>query len=144
MPFFKAQKLQRLADLLQRLQGEIEREGGEASSRVEEDLADAARRAGVDLEVARIADLPTLERVLAPGGDPAAGKCWAVAEVLFLDGLRARARGNDDDARALLEKARALYGLLGEGLRLPDGTPSPGERVRRIGELVDAGGESDP
>lgn len=131
MVFFKAQKLQRLADLLQRVQGEIERAGGESESRVEEGLAEAAGRAGLDLEVARIADLPTLERVLASSP----GKCWVVAEVLFLDGLRARSRGRSDEARALLEKARALYGHVGEGIDLPDGAPSPGERMRRIEEL---------
>lgn len=43
MVFFKAQKLQRLTRLLQRIQGEIDREGGEAAGRIEEDLADAAR-----------------------------------------------------------------------------------------------------
>lgn len=136
MVFFKAQKLQRLADLLQRVQGEIEREGGEPSSRVEEGLAEAARRAGLDLDVARIADLQTLERVLAPGESPGSGKCWAVAEILFLDGLQARSRGRDDDARTLLEKALVLYGHLGEGMHLPDGVPSPGARIRRIRELT--------
>ena len=139
MVFFKAQKMQRLADLLQRIQGEIDREGGEAAGRIEEDLADAARRAGVDLEVARIADVGTLERVLAPGGDPASGKCWAVAEVLFIDGLRARSVGDHGEAREVLEKARALYGLIGDGLRLPDGAPTPEERLRRIDELTSTG-----
>ena len=139
MVFFKAEKLQRLADLLQRIQGEIEREGGEASHRVEQDLTDAARRAGIDLDVARVADVGTLESVLAPGGDPGTGKCWAVAEVLFLDGLRAHGLDERGEARELLEKARALYGRVGDGLRLPEGAPTPTERIRRIDELIASG-----
>lgn len=140
MALFQGRKHQRIAELLQQVQAAIEAEGGEPggdpSHRIDEGLAEAAERAGVDLEVARLADLPTLRSVLAPGGVPDPAKCWAMAELLFLDGLRARMEEGLEAARPLLEKALGLYDLLEEDLDLPEGVPTPGERMHRIGELV--------
>jgi len=140
MVFFKAQKMQRLADLLQRVQGQIEREGGEATT-IEEDLRDVARRLGVDREVVRLADAETLVGVLASGGSPAPGKCWATAELLFMEALLLRARGRSEEAGPFLAKARRLYLLLGDGLELPAGAPEPEERLARIGAWIGEGRE---
>lgn len=136
MALFEGRKHQRTAELLQQVQAAIEAEGGEPSHRIDEGLAEAADRAGVDLEVARLADLATLRSVLGPGGVPDTAKCWAMAELLFLDGLRARAEEGEEAARRPLEKALGLYGLLDEDIDLPEGVPTPKERVERIQELL--------
>lgn len=138
MVFFKAEKLQRLAEVLQRVQKAIEEEGGDLT-RVENDLEETADVAGLDLEVARMADGPTLERVLTAGGGGSASRCWLAAELLFLDGLLAAGRGQAEAGRHRLEKARRLYralGSLGADLDLPDRATEPDERLRRLEELL--------
>lgn len=136
MVFFKAEKLQRLARLLQQVQKAIEEAGGDLPDS-EERLDEVARGAGLDLELARAADAPTLEMVLAGGGG-AGGRCWLAAEVLFLDGLLAAARGREAETRDRLEKARRLYRLVGPDLELPEDAPAPpDERLRRIEALLE-------
>lgn len=137
MVVFSTRRFQQLAELLQRIQGEIEGEGGELAATVEEGLDAAAREAGLDLQVARLIDAATLEALLTGGAHPDEGRVWAVAEVLYLDGLRARKQGMEDDSRRLLEKAAVLYGHVGDDLALPAGSPGPGERLLRIRELAE-------
>lgn len=136
MVVFSTRRFQRMVELLQRIQGQMEKEGGELAATVEEDLDAAAREAGLDLQVARLVDAATLEALLTGGAHPDEGRIWAVAEVLYMDGLRARRQGMEDDFRLLLEKAAALYGHIGDDLALPAGSPGPGERLREIGELA--------
>lgn len=138
MVVFSTKKYQLMAELLQRIQGQIEGEGGETWVRTEEDLFEAARQAGIDLETARIVDARTLEAILAGGASPDPGRCWAVAEVLYLDGLLAMARGEEEVAHSLLEKARGLYGHVDDDMVLPDEAVEPGERLRRIEEITGA------
>lgn len=135
MVFFKAEKLQRLADILRRVQEAVEAEGGELV-RAREELDEVGRRAGLDLEVARVTDAATLEGVLAVGGEGSSGRRWIAAEALFLDGLLAWAEGRDADALDRLEKARRLYRSLGEGLDLPEDATPPAARIRRADELA--------
>lgn len=138
MVLLKAQRLQRLAEKLSEIESRLDREGGELTE-VREGLEEAAARTGVDLETVRALDGPTLERTLSPGGRPDPGRFWAVAEVLYLDGLRARAQGEETTAAKLLEKARRLYGNVGGDLDLPEDAPTRDGRVRRIEELLGDG-----
>lgn len=138
MVLLKAQRLQRLAEKLGEIENRLEREGGETE--VREGLEAAAARTGVDLETARALDAATLQRALSPGGRPDPGRAWAVAEVLFLDGLRARAEDDPAAAARRLEKARRLYRGVGDGLDLPEGASGAADRLRRIEELL---GETD-
>ena len=138
MAVFSTKKYQRMAELLQRVQGEIEGEGGETLVRAEGGLEEAAREVGLALDVARLVDADTLVRTFAGGRDPDPGRCWAAAELLFLDGLLSRERGDGEGARDLLAKARALYGRIGEGLALPEGAVSAEERLRRLEALLGA------
>ncbi len=135
MVLLKAQRLQQLAEKLRQIENRLDREGGELTE-VREGLEEAAARTGVDLETVRTLDGPTLERTLSPGGRPDPGRFWAVAEVLYLDGLQARARGEPAAARRRLEKARRLYETGVEGIDLPDDSVSPADRLRRIEELL--------
>lgn len=134
MVFFKAQKMQRLAELLQRIQNAIEGEGGDLQE-AEDEMREVARTAGLDLAIARMADGPTLEAVLTAGSRDNEGRRWLAAEVLFVDGLLALRRGERGAAADRLEKARHLYRTLPEGLDLPREAVAPGERLRRIGEM---------
>lgn len=135
MVFFKAQKLQRLAELLQRVQSAIEGEGGDLV-RAEEEVRDVAGAAGLDLEIARLADAETLERVLTVGGPDSGSRRWLAAEALYLDGLLALGRGEETAGRDRLDKARVLYLTLATDLDLPESAVDPDERLRRIESLT--------
>lgn len=135
MIVLNAQQLQRLAESLLRLERLLELEGGDASH-VEEGLEEVAGRLGVHLEIARLAAPETLLEVVSPGERKDAGKLWAVGEVLFLDGVRALAEGEETAAREQWEKARVLLREVHEGIRLPEGTTPPSRRVREIDEML--------
>lgn len=163
MVFFKAQQMQRLAELLQRIQKAIEGEGGDLE-KAEEDMRELARTAGLDLEIARMADAATLEGVLTAGGRDTESRRWLAAEVLFVDGLLALRKGEPGlageegarpeasgdaadpiDATAAeavsadvldrLKKARHLYLTLPDALDLPEDAVQPKERLLRIAEM---------
>ncbi len=136
MVFFKAQQMQRLAELLQRIQKAIEGEGDDFQ-KAEDDMRELARTAGLDLEIARMADAATLEGVLTAGGRDTESRRWLAAELLFVDGLLARTRGEEGAAADRLGKARHLYRTLPDALDLPPGAVEPGERLRRIEEEED-------
>jgi hypothetical protein len=135
MIILNARQLQALAETLLRLERLLEAEGGDATG-IQDGLEEAAHRMGVHLAVVRLADAGTLLHLHGPegGGDP--GRLWATAELLYLDGLRARAEGETDGGDGLLRTARRLFQAVDPGLRLPPGTPSPTERVREIGRLL--------
>jgi hypothetical protein len=59
-----------------------------------------------------------------------------MAELLYLDGLQARAEGRRDDAADSLAKARLLFGLVEPGGGMLVGFPEAGERVREIEGLL--------
>lgn len=135
MVFFKAEKMQRLAELVQRVQKAIEDEGGDPS-RIERDLNEVARITGFDLEIARMADAATLESVLTVGGPGSESRCWSAAEALFLDGLLEIESGREAEGRDRLEKARRLYRIAGTGLDLPEAVAEPDRRLRRIEAIL--------
>ena len=126
-----AQKLQRLAEMLQEMERRQEAGGGEAHL-VEEGLEEVAVRIGVDREILKLATPETLLHVLSPGagGDP--GKLWVVAEILYLEHCRALARGDREEARAAGEKALLLYREVGGDLEIPDPAPSPEARIQDL------------
>lgn len=132
MIFFKAQKLQRLAELLQEIQRRQEAGGGEALL-AEDKLREVAIRIGVDLDVVRVATPDTLLGMLTPGRDPDPGKLWAVAEVLYLDWRAARAAGDTEAAADRRAKALLLYGAVGPEAALPAGVVPPAERMDELG-----------
>lgn len=133
MVLLKAQRLQQLARKLGEIEERLERGGGQLPG-VVEGLEEASARAGVELETARRLDADTLCRVLSPGGDPDPGRLWAVAEVLYLHGLTARAQG-DEAAECRLEKARRLFARVRDLPGLPEGAPAPEERIATISDM---------
>lgn len=135
MIFFKAQRLQRLAEQLMELQRRLEAGGGDATH-IREGLEEAARRMGADLDIIRLAHPDTVREVLNPGGGGDPGKIWAVGEILYLDGLRALAEGEEVEAEESLRKARRLLGSLAPDISLPDGATSPDVRLAELEELL--------
>lgn len=94
-------------------------------------LSSAATRIGFDLSLARAATPETILMLIAPFGEVEPGRCWMVAEVLFLDGLQAEAEDRFDDAMDAFEKSLPLYRLLEPGalhLELPEAV----ERVKAV------------
>lgn len=136
MVFFKAQKFQRLAELEARVQKALEEAGGAGLDWARDELASAAGMAGFDLETARLVDAGTLVTVLGAGGEGSAGRTWFAAETLYLDGLVARARGREADARDRWRKAEALYERLDPDARFPAAEATPEERLRTVEELT--------
>lgn len=146
MVILSAQRMQRLAERLQQMERSVEAGGGELEDATEEvtdrgpgrggdafdeELASTAARVGVELNTARRMDAATLSRALA-GGPGGGGRLWAAAEILFVDGLAARRRGDESAARSRWEKAAFLYRRAGTGVELPEGAPTPEERLDRI------------
>lgn len=146
MVLLKAQRLQRLAEKLGRIEARLARAAGEVETAeaegVETALEDAAAGTGVELTAVRRLDGATLERALWAGGRPDPGRLWAAAEVLWLDALRAEAEGEAAVAEDRLRKARRLYARAAEttGLQLPADAPTPEERLRAVDERLEGGG----
>jgi hypothetical protein len=101
-------------------------------ARVEEELQALAGRGGMDLDVVRGFTGDTLLMLVSPGGEVEPGRCWLIAELLYLDGLEAEMEGRSGDARLSLEKARTLYTLIKPGGGMLLGFPEAEERFRDI------------
>lgn len=117
--------------------------GGEADgAAVESRLKEVAERSGMDLELARAAAPDTLRMLIAPTGEVEPGRCWILAETLYLDGIRARLTEDPERAIDSLRKARMLFSLLGPMGAFLVGFPEARERIREIDALLS--GEKDP
>lgn len=115
---------------------------GGSSAEVESQLKEVATKVGFDLTLARAATPETILIMIAPTGEVEPGRCWLVAEVLYLDGLQAEAEGRGQDAIRCWEKALPLYRILEPGalhLELPEAAERIAEIERRW--LTLAGGD---
>ncbi|MGW8265829.1 MAG: hypothetical protein ACWGSQ_05630 [Longimicrobiales bacterium] len=113
--------------------------GGEADgAAVESRLREAAGKGGMDLELARAATPDTLRMLIAPTGEIEPGRCWLLAETLYLDGIRARLEEDAEQALDSLRKARMLFALLAPMGAFLVGFPEAKERMQEIdGMLAD-------
>lgn len=114
--------------------------GGTASREtVERTLRESADSVGFNLDLARSATVDTVRLLVAPTGEIEPGRCWLIAEVLYLDGLDLELQGSVNDALHQYGKATALYELLeAEGLLiagLPEATERLAEIRRRVSDL---------
>lgn len=113
--------------------------GGEADgAAVESRLREAAGKGGMDLELARAATPDTLQMLIAPTGEIEPGRCWLLAETLYLDGIRARLEGDTQQEMDSLGKARMLFSLLAPMGAFLVGFPEAEERIREIDGMVEA------
>lgn len=109
-----------------------------ATGRVDEELRLIGRRAGVDLDIARVATPETLLLLAAPTGEPDPGRCWVLGEMLLLDALGAEAEGRDAAALAAYDKAVRLFRMIEPAGAFLTGWPEAAERVREIEARVAA------
>jgi hypothetical protein len=101
----------------------------------EERLQRIAGRGGLDLDVLRSVDLDTMVMLMSPGGEPEPGRCWMAAELFLVDGERARASGDDEEARDRWERALRLYAILDPGI-VARGFPKVRERIGEVTRLL--------
>lgn len=105
---------------------------GASRREIEEHFRAASRVAGLDLQLARLATPDTLALMVAPTGEVEPGRCWLLAELLYLDGLHAQLEERAADARTSYEKAERLFSLLEPGGALLVGFPEAAERIAEI------------
>jgi hypothetical protein len=112
--------------------------GGEADgASVETRLQEVSQKGGMELSLARAASPETIRMLIAPTGDVEPGRCWVLAETLYLDGLQAQL--TDDPERALdsFAKAQMLFALLEPMGAFLVGFPEATERMKEIEERVE-------
>jgi hypothetical protein len=103
-----------------------------SDSQIEEELQSVARTTGFDLDLARSASPDTLLMIVAPTGEVEPGRCWVMAETLYLDGLRSLLEERQSDAEASLDKALRLFRLLEPGGAYLTGFPEAAVRCDEI------------
>lgn len=106
------------------------------ASQVRDELAGVAGRAGFDLELLKAFSLDTLVLFVAPTGEVEPGRCWIMAETLYLDGLQAHLEGRGASAAESLRKSRTLFSLIGPGGGMLIGFPEAAERIEEIERLL--------
>jgi len=109
--------------------------------RLQEELSGLAGQAGFDLALLRGFSGESLRMLVSPGGDVEPGRCWLMAELLYLDGLQARMEERHEEARTSLAKAHLLFSLVAPRGGLLVGLPEAAERLAEIDALL-AGDEA--
>lgn len=111
--------------------------------RLQEELSGLAGQAGFDLAILRGFSGDSLRMLVSPAGDVEPGRCWLMAELLYLDGLQARMEERHEDAVASLEKAHRLFSVVAPRGGLLVGLPEAAERLEEIGALLGGGEVAD-
>jgi hypothetical protein len=107
--------------------------GGSATrTELEASLEEVSSKGGLSLELARASTPDTVKMLIAPTGEIEPGRCWLLAETLYLDGLHAELGGDPGRARDSFEKARMLFSLLQPMGAFLVGFPEAAERIREI------------
>jgi len=103
-----------------------------------QELQDVVRKVGLDMEMLRLATPDTLAMLAAPTGDVEPGRCWLMAEAMYLDGLTCELEERREDALNSLDKAARLFSLLEPGGVYLVGFPEASERLDEIRDKVKA------
>ena len=102
-----------------------------------QELQDVVRKVGIDMGMLRLATPDTLAMLAAPTGDVEPGRCWLMAEALYLDGLTCDLEERREDALSSLDKAARLFSLLEPGGVYLVGFPEASERLGEIREKIE-------
>ena len=122
--------IEQMGQMLAELRNMILGKGASAEV-IADKLTEAAAHSGFDLTLARAASAETIEMLVAPAGDLEPGRCWLVAEILYLDGLQAQLEERPEEAEESLRKCLPLYMLLKpKGLFL--GLPEAAARISEV------------
>lgn len=117
-----------LAGLLDRIPNRTPEDAGV----VEAELDALAREAGMDLSLALRLTPETLGMMVAPGGTADPGRCWLLAELLYLRALQAERERNTALARQGYERSLALFRMLEPGWRPTAGVATADERIPEL------------
>ena len=93
------------------------------------DLSRTASRVGVNLELARQLAPESLLGMVSSGEKLDSQKCWALAEIFFLDGMKCEKAGELHDAFGSYERSLFLYSKVQESTM---SLPQPTERIKDI------------
>ena len=104
---------------------------------VEEGLQELSGKGGMALDLAKACTPETLRMLIAPTGEVEPGKCWLMAETLYLDGLFQLEAGGLDQALDSLAKAKMLFSLLKPMGAFLAGFPEASERMTEIDGLLE-------
>ena len=127
--------IERFGAVLRSLRDRIlRREREDLSARAE--IADIARHAGLDLDVARTLPPDLLMMWLAPTGEADPAKLWLMAELLYLEALDRRTSG-EEGWRDDFERASSLLVRLEPSWRPGDGFSSAVERLVEMRQMLD-------
>ncbi len=137
---FILRMIEQIGQMLIALRRQILRQSGESGD-VEQRFRAVASHAGLDFDLIRRADVDTLVLLAPPQIDPS--RCWALAELLYLDGLNEEAHGQLEQARASWQKAVRLYALIQPAGALLVGWPEAADRIADIAARLEAL-ETDP
>jgi hypothetical protein len=124
--------IEQLGRVLARIRNEMLGRVEEGDPVSEDDLAELARGAGMDLGLVRRLVPETLQMLVASGGEPDPARAWSWGEILFLDALLAERRGDPARARASRERARALFQVVNPGWKAPGESVSAAERIAEL------------
>lgn len=102
---------------------------------VHAEVGEMARQAGLDLDVARSLDVPSLLMWLAPAGNVDQARLWLMAELLYLEGLAAL-ESDPAAARADFSRALAILQRLEPGWRATADLPSAAELAAEIAGIL--------
>lgn len=105
---------------------------------VSQELGSVVGRIGLDIELIRSATPDTLALMVAPTGDVDPGRCWLLAETLYLDGLCAVLEERREEALESLGKAARLFSMLEPGGVYLVGFPEANERIDEIRDRIQA------
>ena len=103
-----------------------------------QELQDVVRKVGIDMDMLRLATPDTLAMLAAPTGDVEPGRCWLMAEALYVDGLTCELEERREDALNSLDKAARLFSLLKPGGVYLVGFPEASERLEEIRDKIEA------
>ena len=135
--------IERFGRALTALRDRILRRTAESAMTVAE-IQEIAQAAGLDLRIARSLDPGMLLMWLLPSGEADPGRLWLMAELLYLEGLRARSEG-EQTWRGDFERSLTILGSLAPDWRPADGLASAGERALEIqSSLASADGGAEP
>lgn len=99
------------------------------------EIHEIAQQAGLDIDVARSLAPELLLMWLAPTGQVDPAKLWLLAELLYLEGLQAKASG-EAEWRGDLERAVSLLDTIPVDWRPGDTFTAAGERAEEIRSLL--------
>jgi hypothetical protein len=136
--------IERLGQVLRRLRDRLlQRQLSNDDLRAE--IHEIAQEAGLDLAFARRLDVSTLTTWMAPiPGHVDADRVWLMAELLYVEGLAARAAGDERQAHGDLRRARALFACISSDWTPGTDLATAGERVAELETLLRTEGEAPP